>query len=171
MENKNKIFDERQCESMILKIAHQINARYDSVSNPIVVVGVMNGAFMVLSTLCKMLNVAHKVDTVKVSSYIQGQQKAIQLIGDLKEDISDCHIILVEDIVDSGNTILFLKEHLIKKHAITVTVATLLKRSTCEVECEFVGAEITDDAFVYGYGLDTSDGLNRSLQGIYVELK
>ncbi len=140
--------------------------------NPLFI-GVLNGCFMFFGDLMKQISIPCEVSFVKFSSY-EGDQRAdqvTQLLG-LDADLKDRDVVIVEDIVDSGNTLRKTLDLIYEHNPASVTVCTLLlKPDVVEHEfedLEYVGFEIPDD-FVVGYGLDYK-GKGRNLPDIYSEI-
>lgn len=132
---------------------------------------VLNGAFMFLSDLIKEVNLDVEVSFIKLSSYRDSKTSAgkIDILQELNNDISRKDIIIVEDIVDTGLTIKFLKEILNKYKPSSVRIATLLHKtevSKIDFKIDYVGFEI-ENKFVVGYGLDYAQKY-RNLKAIYV---
>lgn len=151
----------------IHRVAEQLNADYAS-KKPIFV-AILNGSFMFAADLLKEITIPCEISFVKVASYENtsstGQVKG--LLG-LKEDIADRHVILLEDIVDTGNTMASLLKSLGEKGPASLEVATLLQKPEClehDIAVKYVGRAIPND-FVVGYGLDYN-GLGRNLKDIY----
>jgi hypoxanthine phosphoribosyltransferase len=159
---------EEDLRSSVEKVAKQINADYKG-SEPLFL-GVLNGSFMFFSDLLKLVDLECKVSFVKLASY-EGTSttgKVNELIG-LSESIEGRDIIIVEDIVDTGNTLVKLHDILSKGNPKSIKIATLLYKPEAyekEHPIDYVGLEIPN-AFVLGYGLDY-DGLGRNLSSIYV---
>jgi hypoxanthine phosphoribosyltransferase len=152
----------------VQRIAHRINEDYAG-KKPLFLV-VLNGAFLFAADLMRCINSDCKVSFVKLASYegtsSMGQMK--QLIG-LNEDLKGRDIIVVEDIVDSGNTIVHLDHLLHEAQANSVAYAALLfkpKAYSKDIRIQYVGMEIPND-FIVGYGLDY-DGMGRNLKDIWV---
>ncbi len=132
---------------------------------------VLNGAFMFLSDLIKEVNLDVEVSFIKLSSYRDSKTSAgkIDILQELNNDISRKDIIIVEDIVDTGLTIKFLKQVLKKYKPSSVRIATLLHKtevSKIDFKIDYVGFEI-ENKFVVGYGLDYAQKY-RNLKAIYV---
>ena len=159
---------EAELQDAINKVAQQINTDYKG-KNPIFI-GVLNGSFMFMSDLLKKIDLQCTVSFVKLASY-EGTAttgKVSELIG-LNEDLEGQDIILVEDIVDTGNTLIKLYEILEEKKVTSIKIASLLFKPGAYKKShsiDYVGKEIPN-AFVIGYGLDY-DGLGRNLSSIYV---
>jgi len=155
-------------QSSVEEVAEQINNDYKG-SEPLFL-GVLNGSFMFFSDLLKLIELECQVSFVKLASY-EGTSttgKVNELIG-LSESIEGRDVIIVEDIVDTGNTLVKLYDILLKGNPKSIKIATLLYKPEAykkEHPIDYVGLEIPN-AFVLGYGLDY-DGLGRNLSSIYV---
>ncbi len=159
---------EEKLQEAIQKVASQINADYDG--RVPVFLGVLNGSFMFFGDLLKHVDVNCIVSFVKLASYEGTDSTGVvnELIG-LNENVEGKDIILIEDIVDTGNTLEKLHQILSKKKAGSIKIATLLYKPEAykkSHQIDYVGIEIPN-AFVLGYGLDY-DGLARNLSSIYV---
>jgi hypoxanthine phosphoribosyltransferase len=136
-------------------------------------IAVLNGSFMFAADLFKEFNFPCQISFVKIASY-QGSKSTgniTELVG-LKENIEGRHIILIEDIIDTGLTIQHLLEEVIAKKPASLRIATLLlKREALKIEInpEYVGFEVPNK-FLIGYGLDY-DGYGRNLKHIYAEVE
>ena len=156
-------------EKRVKELAVQINADYKG-RTP-VLVGVLNGSFLFTADLIKEIEVPVEVTFTKLASYYGGTSttRKIRDDFDLTINIKGRDIILVEDIVDTGNTIHYLIDKLKVREPASITVCTLLLKpkaleSSVE-ELKYTGFEIEND-FVVGYGLDYKE-LGRNLKGIY----
>ncbi|MGB3777179.1 MAG: hypoxanthine phosphoribosyltransferase [Tunicatimonas sp.] len=164
-------FDEFISEAAIVErvqaLAQQIDRDY--ADEPPVLVAVLNGAFVFTADLARSLSIPAEVTFIKVKSYQEmqstGQHK--EFIG-LEVPIRGRSVIIVEDIVDSGNTIRYLTQQFSEQAPSSIAVATLLFKPQAlvhNVKLDYVGFEIPND-FVVGYGLDY-DGLGRNLRSVY----
>ena len=156
-------------EQCVTAIAGQINSDYAGRSP--ILVGVLNGSFLFTADLIKQIDIPIEVTFTKLASYYGGTSttRKIRDDFDLTIDIKGRNIILVEDIVDTGNTIHYLIDKLKVREPASITVCTLLLKpkaleSTVE-ELKYIGFEIPND-FVVGYGLDYKE-LGRNLKGIF----
>ena len=121
-------------------------------------VGVLNGCFIFMADLVRASQMKSELEFISVSSYQNGTRSSgvVQITRDLQRDITGRHIIVVEDILDSGNTLYFLKNYLLAKGAASITIVTLLDkpaRREKPIVADYVGFEVPDE-FVVGYGLD-----------------
>lgn len=121
-------------------------------------VGVLNGCFIFMADLVRASQMKSELEFISVSSYQNGTRSTgvVQITRDLQRDITGRHIIVVEDILDSGNTLYFLKNYLLTKGAASITIVTLLDkpaRREKPIVADYAGFEVPDE-FVVGYGLD-----------------
>lgn len=130
----------------------------DHAGEPLHLVCVLNGAFLFMADLVRAIDAPLSVDFISVSSYGSRTQSSgeVRLVKDLDQSLKNKHVVLVEDIVDTGLTMRYLLQYLEGRGPLSVKVASLLSkpsRRLVEVPVDYLGFEI-DDAFVYGYGLD-----------------
>jgi hypoxanthine phosphoribosyltransferase len=156
-----------ELNAAIEKVAEKVATRYaDSVP---LFMGVLNGGYFFASELLKRLPITCEITFVKVASYhgTKSTGTVSQLIG-LNERITGRHVVVVEDIVDTGNTIEHIVESLREKNPASIAIASLLLKPEVyrkKIPIDFVAMEIPN-VFVVGSGLD-HDGLGRNLPGIY----
>lgn len=148
-------------------VAQQINADYNG--NEVLFIGVLNGVFMFASDLMKRIHLNCKISFVKLSSYdgTQSTEKVKQLFG-LTESVEGKHVIVLEDIVDTGITIEGLYNDLLKQKPASLEICTLLfkpEKYTKTVPIKYVAKSVANE-FVVGYGLDY-DGFGRHIPSIY----
>lgn len=153
------LFSQEQLKTRVSEIARQIEADY--AGQEIMFIGILRGSFIFLADLCRAVNLPCTLDFMSVSSYGSGTTSSgqIQIIKDLSEDISGRHIIVVEDILDSGNTLSYLLNILEHRHPASIRLCALLdkpERRVKPVQLHYCGFSIPD-AFVVGYGLDYAE--------------
>lgn len=159
---------EEKIAAAVKQVAVKINSDYTG-RNPLFLV-VLNGAFIFAADLLRTIDIECTISFVKFSSYsgTSSTGKVKELIG-LNENLEGRDIIIVEDIVDTGTTIVQLVDDLVKRKTGSVRIASLLLKPGVykkDVKIDYVGLEIPN-AFIVGYGLDY-DGLGRNLKDIYV---
>lgn len=161
---------EDKIQEAIRKIAQSINKDYALAEKPPVFISVLNGSFMFTADLLKEIEIPCEVSFVKMASY-QGTQstgKINELIG-VNENLENRDIVLVEDIVDTGNTLVKLVDLLNNQNIKSLKICTLLFKPEPyhnKIPLDYIGIEIPNK-FVVGYGLDY-DNLGRNLKEIYV---
>lgn len=155
---------QEQLQARVSEIAAQIRNDYDGKEPHLICV--LNGAFMFHADLVRAVGMPLTVDFLQTSSYGDAKQSSgeVKLVKDLNFPLSNRHVILVEDIVDTGITMHYLLGYLEGRGPASLKVAALLSkpsRRRVEVPVDYLGFTIPD-AFVYGYGLDRSQ-LDRNL--------
>ncbi len=159
--------NEAQIQARIAEIGAEINRDYEYLEP--LFIGVLNGAFRFASDLMRHIEIPCEINFVKVSSY-RGTESSGNLsdhIG-LNSDISERHVVILEDIVDTGHTIEYLLQNMGSLNPASIKVATLLFKPEAylgNIKINYCGFEIPN-LFVVGYGLDYS-GLGRHLNTIY----
>lgn len=153
------LFTEEQLKNRVAEIARQIEADY--ADKEIMLISVLRGSFIFMADLCRAIHLPCTLDFMSVSSYGTGTSSSgqVQITKDLSEDITGRHIIVVEDILDSGNTLSYLLNILEHRHPASVRLCTLLDkpdRRVKPVKLHYAGFTIPD-AFVVGYGLDYAE--------------
>src|SRR5699024_2299395 len=160
---------EKEIKERITELGRELTEQYGG-QNPIFI-GVLNGAFIFLSDLMRSVEITCEVDFLKLSSYGDEKVSSGQVtdLKDIDADIEDRHIILVEDIVDTGLSMRYLVDKLRKKNPASIESVTLLHKTeatTEEVQLNYVGFRIPS-LFVLGYGLDYAQK-GRNLAQIYI---
>ena len=143
----------------LAEIARQIEVDY--AGKEILMVGVLKGAVMVMADLSRELRVPVEMDWMAVSSYGSSTKSSgvVRILKDLDQDLHGRHVLLVEDIIDSGLTLAWLKENLEGRGAASVAIAAALRKpdaARVEVDVRYVGFDIPNE-FVVGYGLDYAE--------------
>lgn len=150
------LFDEKTLKNRVAEIGGEIDQHYAG-KEPMLI-GVLRGSFMFISDLMRSITLPCTVDFMAVSSYGSGTTSSgqVRIVKDLSDDIEGRDIIVVEDILDSGNTLSYLLEILKARKPASIRLCTLLdkpSRRVKPVDVSYIGFSIPD-AFVVGYGLD-----------------
>ncbi|MBW3665821.1 MAG: hypoxanthine phosphoribosyltransferase [Actinobacteria bacterium] len=148
-----------EIDAKLADIAKQLDEAYEG--KQVLLVGVLKGAFVLMADLARHLTVAASVDFMAVSSYGSSTRTSgvVRILKDLDTDIEDRHVVLVEDIVDSGLTLDYLVKNLRARKPATLEVLALLTKPSTRrmpVEIRYRGFEVPD-VFVVGYGLDYAE--------------
>ncbi|HKX12683.1 MAG TPA: hypoxanthine phosphoribosyltransferase [bacterium] len=159
------VLDENKISAAVDRLAAQIQRDYSE--KPLVVIGILKGAAIFMADLIRRLKLPLRVDFLRVSSYsAEGRAGDLRLEFDLTQSVADCHVLVLEDVVDTGQTLRFVRPHLLGKGALSVKFCSLLRKTTSprDLPVDYVGFEIGAD-YVVGYGMDL-DGLYRNLPWI-----
>ena len=153
------LFSEEELAKRVEEIAKEIEKDYQG--KEIMLISVLRGSFVFMADLCRRIDLPCVIDFMSVSSYGKGTSSSgqVQITKDLSSDISGKHIIVVEDILDSGNTLSYLLKLLEQRNPASIRLCTLLDkpdRRVKPVEVHYSGFTIPD-AFVVGYGLDYAE--------------
>ena len=152
------LITEEEIERHVAEVGQRISEDYAG-KDP-VFVGVLKGCFIFMADLMRHVSIHCSVDFMAVSSYAGTTSTgAVKILKDLKSDIEGRHLILVEDILDSGVTLNYLKNYLMVRKPASITVATLMDkpaRRKADIYADYSCFEVPD-AFVVGYGLDYNE--------------
>ena len=153
------LFTEDQIIGRLQEIAREVEADYEG--RDLLLVGVLKGAVMVMADLARSFDRHVEMDWMAVSSYGSGTTSSgvVRILKDLDADISGRHVLIVEDIIDTGLTLSWLVTNLRSRGPASVEIATLLRKPDAlqmEVDVKYVGFDIPN-AFVVGYGLDYAE--------------
>lgn len=145
-----------EIDTRLTELAEQIDSDYSG--EQILLVGVLKGAIMVMADLSRKISTDVRMDWMAVSSYGSGTKSSgvVRILKDLDTDVTGRHVLVVEDIIDSGLTLSWLVSNLRSRGAASVKIATLLRKpeaAKVEVDVAYVGFDIPTE-FVVGYGLD-----------------
>ena len=154
------LLDQETIAAQVHELAAQISADYAN-TDELVLVGVLKGAFIFLADLARHLTIPHYVDFIALSSYDRGTVSvgAVRLIMDTRTSVTGRHVLVVEDIVDTGYTLEYLLRTFRARKTASLRTCALLSKPECrrvEVPVDYLGFEIPD-MWVVGYGLDYAD--------------
>jgi hypoxanthine phosphoribosyltransferase len=160
---------EEQITAKVKELAAQVDVRYEG--KDVLLIGVLKGAVMFMADLSREMQIPVQMDWMAVSSYGSGTQSSgvVRILKDLDADVLGRHVLIVEDIVDSGLTLSWLVSNLNARGAASVEIVAFLRKpdaAKVAVDVQFVGFEIPNE-FVVGYGLDYAERY-RTVKGVAV---
>ena len=163
------LLTETDIKKRVKELGKQISKDYKN-KLPIFI-GVLNGSFMFLSDLLKQVNIHCEMDFFKLSSYGDSKISSgnVKMLKELNADISERHVIIVEDIVDTGLSINYINDLMSEQKPASISFASLLVKPGSlkyDIKIDYIGFEISDE-FVIGYGLDYAQKF-RNLPAVYV---
>ncbi len=152
----NVLFTEAQIQARLAEMAEEIERDYEG--HDVVIVGILRGAVMVMADLARAFGRHVEMDWMAVSSYGSGTKSSgvVRILKDLDSDISGRHVLIVDEIIDTGLTLSWLTANLSSRNPASVEIATLLRKPDAlqmPVHVRYVGWDIPNE-FVVGYGLD-----------------
>jgi len=161
------LLTEQQIQDRLAEMAREIERDYEG--HKLLLVGVLKGAVMVMADLARHLSRHVEMDWMAISSYGSGTTSSgvVRILKDLDTDIMDRHVLVVEDIIDTGLTLSWLISNLRSRNPASVEICTLLRKPDAQrmsVDVRYVGFDIPNE-FVVGYGLDYADSY-RNLRSV-----
>ena len=164
----NPLFSREEIASIVKSLADQISKDYRE--RELVLVCILKGAFMFLSDLVRQLQISVQIDFVRLASYGTGMQTSgkVEVTKGIEISIKGKDVLIIEDIIDSGRTLQFLKDRLALLNPRSIKICALLDkkaRREVKIEAEYLGKEV-DNVFVVGYGIDFNETY-RNLPEIY----
>jgi hypoxanthine phosphoribosyltransferase len=164
----NPLFSQEQITSIVQDLADRISKDYQG--RELVLVCILKGAFVFLSDLVRHLKIPVQVDFVRLASYGSGMKTSgkIEITKDIEIALEEKDVLIIEDIIDSGRTLLFLKDRLARQKPRSIKICALLDkkaRREVEMEADYLGTEV-EDIFIVGYGIDFNENY-RHLPEIY----
>lgn len=153
------LFTKDDIAKRVAELGAEITRDYEG--KDLIVVGILKGAGVFMSDLIREINSPIRIDFMSVSSYGNSTVSSgiVRITNDLHQDIQGCSVLIVEDIIDTGNTLHYLREYLKNRGAEDVKICALLdkpSRRQVEVPVEYVGFEV-EDRFIIGYGIDYAE--------------
>ena len=161
------LFTDEQVQTRVAELAAQVDADY--AERDVLLVGVLNGALMVMADLSRAMTSHCTMDWMAVSSYGAGTRSSgvVRFLKDLTQDIDGRHVLVVEDIIDTGLTLSYLVSNLLSRQPASLDILTMFRKpdaATTDVAVKYIGFDIPNE-FVVGYGLDYS-GRYRNLRDV-----
>jgi len=157
---EKKLIDEATLQTRVQELGAQISQDYQG--QDLLLICILKGGIMFLTDLMRQITIAHEIDFLAVSSYGRGVREAtgvVRIVKDLDEPIEGRHVLIVEDIIDSGHTLKYIASNLITRNPASLRICTLLdkaERREVDIMIDYTGFVIPD-AFVFGYGLDLDE--------------
>ena len=156
---KKVLFDEEQLSNKVRELGKQISKDYKG--KDLLVVGVLKGSVVFAADLIKSIDIPCEIDFMPVSSYGNSTESSgvVRILKDLDHSIEGKHVLLVEDIVDSGITLTYLLKYLKARKAESIEIVSLLnkpERRTADLEVKYIGFEVPNE-FIVGYGIDYAE--------------
>ena len=166
---KEVLISSEEIQDRVREIGARITEEYSG--ERLLLIGVLRGAVVVMGDLMRHIDLPCEIDFMDISSYGSGTSSSgvVRILKDLEEDITDRHVLIVEDIVDTGLTLSYLRRSLLARRPASLEICALLtkpSRRRVELDVKYLGFEVPDE-FVVGYGLDY-DGAYRNLPDICV---
>ncbi len=157
MASPKTLISEEEIRTRVNELAAQISKDYSDVDE-IVLIGVLKGSFIFLADLARRLSIPRHIEFIAVSSYEHGSVRsgAVRLVMDVRRPIEGKHVLIVEDIVDTGHTLHYLIDMLGSREPASIRTCTLLHKehaTEVDVDIDYLGFTIGDE-WVVGYGLD-----------------
>lgn len=149
----------QEIEARVAQLGAQISADY--AGKDVLVVGILKGAFVFCADLIRQMDLPVQMDFMAVSSYGASTESSgvIRIVKDLEASVEGRHVLLVEDIVDSGLTLRYLREYMERQNPASLRICVLLDKPTrrkTEVKVDYTGFTIPDE-FIVGYGIDYAE--------------
>ena len=154
----NVMISAEDIQHKVKQLGEQINAHYAQSDKELVLVGLLRGSVIFMADLCRTIEKPHELDFMTVSSYGSGtvSSRDVKILKDLDGEIFGKDVVVVEDIIDSGNTLSKVMEILQTRNPNSIELCTLVSkpsRREIDLEVRFLGFEV-EDRFIVGYGLD-----------------
>lgn len=163
-DNMIPLISHEEIQKMVTHLAKQIEANYED--KEILLVCPLNGSIHFCADLTRQINLKQTIEFVKL---ISPKGESIRLLKDVSGDLSKKHVLIVEEIIDAGRSLSFLRNHIISGRPASLRIVTLIdkpSRRELPIRPDYIGRTI-EDRFVIGYGMD-SDGYGRNYKDIYI---
>ncbi len=154
------LINEDELQARIKELGQQISADYQGLD--LLLLCVLKGGVLFLTDLMRQITIPHEIDFLAVSSYgrnVRESTGVVRIVKDLDEPIDDRHVLIVEDIIDSGHTLDYITRNLTTRNPASLKICTLLdkvERREVDIPVDYVGFPIADK-YVFGYGLDMDE--------------
>lgn len=160
MNPPRELISEEEIQTRVAELSREISRDFGE-ADPLVLVGILKGAFVFLADLARMLTVPRRIEFMALSSYANGQKESggVRLLMDLRTGIEGADVLVVEDIVDTGQTLQFLLDTLSARRPASLSACALVRKRGARdttPRVDYLGFEIPDE-WVVGYGLDYAE--------------
>ncbi len=155
------LLDEDVLQARIAELGKEISQVYEDVNN-LLLICILKGGVVFLTDLMRHISVPHEIDFLSISSYGKGAREStgkVRIDMDLKSEVTGKHLLIIEDIIDSGHTLRFVMDVMLARRPASMRLCTLLdkpSRRQINIPIDFIGFSI-EDKFVFGYGLDLDE--------------
>ena len=171
--NTKVLFNEQQIQDAVKSVAYELNTTTEYWGENNVFVGVLTGGFMFYTDLVKQISFPIECDFVRTKSYVTNQSQVKPIVTkDIELDVEEKNIFLIDDILDSGNTMKFLLNHFLAKKPLSINIVTLFTREGVKFENRFgktyASLYVEDNSWLCGYGMD-DNGLSRNTSYVFVK--
>jgi hypoxanthine phosphoribosyltransferase len=171
--NTKILFNEQQIQDAVKAVAYDLNTTTDYWGENNVFVGVLTGGFMFYTDLIKQISFPIECDFIRTKSYVTNQSQVKPVVTkDIELDAEEKNIFLIDDILDSGNTMKFLLNHFLAKKPLSINIVTLFTREGIKFENRFgklySSLYVEDNSWLCGYGMD-DNGLYRNIPYVFVK--
>lgn len=162
------LLDREKIHQRVVELGDEINRDY--AGQELILLGVLKGVFIFMADLARELTLPLQVDFVRLTSYGLGAESSgkVKITKDVELPIRDRHVLVIEDIVDSGLTLEFLRQHLQAQHPKSLKICCLIdkkERRLCDIPLDYVGF-VVEKGFLVGYGLDCGEK-SRTLPDVF----
>lgn len=163
------LFHKKQIETRVESLALEASYKNNPSNEPVVMICVLNGAFMFYTDLVKKMKVSVEVDFLRARTYDGTTAGEVQILKDIEVDLTGKNVYIVDDIYDSGKTMDTLMKHIQTKNPASVTPLVLFKKISSNRDDLMWGFELENEYWIHGYGLDDEKGLSRNLPHVHGE--
>lgn len=155
------IYSAKDLRTCVQSLGREITRDYQNLETPLVVISVLRGAALFMADLVREIDLPLEMDYMAISSYGNGAKSSgvVRILKDLSTQIEGRHVLIAEDILDSGLTLRYLLQNLASRNPASLEVATLLRKDTknqADIHCKYTGF-VCPDEFIVGYGLDYAE--------------
>ena len=159
LEMREQYIDKFTIDRRVRELAKMIDGDYTLFDDRLCIIGVLRGAYIFLADLSRLLHVKHTIDFISIESYKKDNSGDVRLLMDTRTNISGKHVLIVEDIVDSGQTINYLVDLFKTRGVADVKTCVFLRKKNAQetYEIDYLGFDIPHKHWVVGYGLDYDD--------------